>query len=156
MLTKCYLALTLYPVLFTLNNYPMEELIYQAVHWLSETYPGRMGRPTHRFEIVAISVFIIAAMISATLHRAKRKAFKQRTAQALEFNVLVATSLTDDNGQVVNELATLRQGVSGFVIAVSRDGVEVCQVSLRSLDEVEKYLRAHTSFVLSDFRRPAS
>lgn len=134
------------------KKYPMEELIYKTVHWLSETHPGRLGRPMYRFEIVAIVIFMLASMIGAALYRAKRKAFKQRTAQTLEAKTLVATSVTDANGQAVKHLATLRQDVNNYVITVSRDGAELCRASLSSLDEVDQYLRAHTAFVLSDFR----
>lgn len=135
----------------------MEELIYKTVHWLGETYSNHRGRPTHHVEGIAIAVLMLAGMIGGALYRAQRKALKARTAQALAAKPLVAKALSDENGQVIQQVATLRQGVAGYSVSVSRcvgeDCIEVCSQSLATLQEVEDYLRGHTAFVLADFSR---
>ncbi|TFY84456.1 hypothetical protein DYL61_31040 [Pseudomonas nabeulensis] len=135
----------------------MEELIYKTVHWLGETYSGYRGRPTHRFEVIVLVALAIAGMISTALYRAKRQAFESRTAQAVAAKPLVAVAFSEENGQVIRQVATLREGVAGYSVSVSRccgdDCVEVCSQALGSMVAVEAYLRGHTVFVLADFSR---
>lgn len=130
----------------------MDEIIYQVVKWLGIQHHTVRGT-TYNFMAFFYLAMAIGSVVVAKELAAKRKALKARTTQALTSAPLTATSFTEEHGQSVKCTGTLRQDADGFTASVTRNSVESHSGLLRSLDEVDTWLRAHTPFILSDFRK---
>ncbi|WJK07793.1 hypothetical protein [Pseudomonas fluorescens] len=88
---------------------------------------------------------------------ARRKAFLASKVQALVSKPLSAISFAEEDGQKVRFTGVLLEKEGAYTVTVTRDDDKETTVSSRdgllSLEEVEAYLRVHTPFILSDFRR---
>jgi hypothetical protein len=99
----------------------------------------------------------IVAMFVSKSALAKRKAFTASTAQILKVATLKATSFTEKSGQQVTISGVLLEENGAYIVKVTHDD-EAGQTAsssdlLPTLEDVEAYLRAHTPFILADFRR---
>ncbi|SMQ22761.1 hypothetical protein SAMN04488483_0545 [Pseudomonas helmanticensis] len=133
----------------------VDQIIYKAVAWLSLEHEGRRG-PIHNIEILLMGAGCIFAMFVSKSALAKRKAFTASTAQVLKTAVLTAMSFTEKNGQQVKVSGVLLEEGGAYIVKVSHDDEEGKTQSsdlLPTLEDVEAYLRAHTPFILADFRR---
>lgn len=133
----------------------VDQIIYKAVAWLSLEHEGRRG-PIHNIEILLMGLGCIFAMFVSKSALAKRKAFTASTAQVLKTAVLTAMSFTEKNGQRVKVSGVLLEEGGAYIVKVSHDDEEGKTQSsdlLPTLEDVEAYLRAHTPFILADFRR---
>ncbi len=133
----------------------VDQIIYKAVAWLSLEHEGRRG-PIHNIEILLMGAGCIFAMFVSKSALVKRKAFTASTAQVLKTAVLTAMSFTEKNGQRVKISGVLLEEGGAYIVKVSHDDEEGKTQSsdlLPTLEDVEAYLRAHTPFILADFRR---
>jgi hypothetical protein len=133
----------------------VDQIIYKAVAWLSQGHEGRRG-PIHNIEIVLMVAACIFAWVVSKNALAQRKAFKASTEQILKVATLKATSFTEKSGQRVKISGELLEENDAYIVKVSHDDEEGKTESsdlLPSLEDVEAYLRAHTPFILADFRR---
>ncbi|QAX85641.1 hypothetical protein C2E19_18115 [Pseudomonas sp. DTU12.3] len=133
----------------------VDQIIYNAVAWLSLEHEGRRG-PIHNIEIVLMGLGCIFAMFVSKSALAKRKAFTTSTAQVLKKAALTAMSFTEKNGRRVKISGVLLEENDAYIVKVTHDDEEGKTQSsdlLPTLEDVEAYLRAHTPFILADFRR---
>ncbi len=130
----------------------MDEIIYEVVKWLGIQHHTVRGT-TYNFMAFVYLALAIGSVVVAKELAAKRKALKARTTQALTAAPLTATSFAEEGGQPVKSTGTLRQDADGYSVSVTRNSVESHSEPLRSLDEVDTWLRTHTPFILSDFRQ---
>ncbi|MBK5438005.1 MULTISPECIES: hypothetical protein [unclassified Pseudomonas] len=130
----------------------MDEIIYQVVNWLSIEHHTRRGTTNNYLALLYLAVTIGGVVVAREL-AAKRKALKARATEALTTAPLTATSFTEENGLPVKCTGTLRQDADGYTVSITRNSVESHSERLASLDEVDTWLRAHTPFILSDFRK---
>jgi hypothetical protein len=132
----------------------MEDIISEIVKWLSEKHSTGL-RTIYGFQSVIVIAVAIGAMVSAKLLAAKRNTLKKRMLRDLSANPLIATSRTEEFGEAVRYVGTLRSNSEGLTVTVAReagaDRAESTSPSMRSLDEVETWLRSHTPFILADF-----
>jgi hypothetical protein len=134
----------------------VDQIIYKAVAWLSQGHEGRRG-PIHNIEILLMGLGCIFAMFVSKSALAKRKAFTASTAQTLKVATLKATSFTEKSGRQVKISGVLLEESGAYIVKVTHEDeegeIESSSDSLSTLEDVEAYLRAHTPFILADFRR---
>ncbi|NWC92701.1 MULTISPECIES: hypothetical protein [unclassified Pseudomonas] len=130
----------------------MDEIIYQVVNWLSIEHHTRRGTHNNYMVLLYVAVTIGGVVVAREL-AAKRRALQARTTQALTLAPLTATAFTEDDGQTLKCTGTLHQDADGYTVSITRNSAESQSGLLRSLDEVDTWLRAHTPFILSDFRK---
>ncbi|MBV4477490.1 hypothetical protein [Pseudomonas botevensis] len=131
-------------------------VVSQVVDWLGENH-SRRGRYSSGFmTLLSVAVGIGAWVVSKELI-AKRNALKARLSQVLESRPLTATSVTDEEGQKVRFTGVLLQDNEFYSVTLTRldarGSTETSSDVLHSLEHVDVYLRAHTPFILADFKR---
>ncbi|WP_339483664.1 MULTISPECIES: hypothetical protein [unclassified Pseudomonas] len=133
----------------------MDDIIAAIGSWLTETHEAKRRMVSNLEMLFWIAVAIIGAL-AAKDYAAKRKAMMIRAEQALPEKDLVATSLSDEQGHAVKYVGTLRRVEGGYTVSLIREAhgerAESCSEVMPSLERVEVYLTACTSFVLSDFK----
>ncbi|MDD1136406.1 hypothetical protein M5G22_02460 [Pseudomonas sp. TNT2022 ID233] len=133
-----------------------DQIIYKTIAWLSIEHQGRR-RLTYNVQLVFGAAMVIFFWFAGKVVLARRKAFLVNKAQELALKSLTAISFTDGEGQKVKLTGVLLEKEGAYTVTVTRDDGKEATVSSRdglvSLEEVEAYLRAHTPFILSDFRR---
>ncbi|MFW6752151.1 hypothetical protein ACKUG4_15895 [Pseudomonas glycinae] len=134
----------------------VEQIIYKTVAWLTIEHPGRRS-PIYNIQLVFFAAMMIFLWFAGKDVLARREAFLARKAQVLASKPLSAISFAEEDGQKVRLTGVLQETEGAYTVTVTRDDDKEATVSSRvgllSLEEVEAYLRAHTPFVLADFRR---
>ena len=134
----------------------VEQIIYETVAWLTIEHQGRRS-PIYNIQLVFFVAMMIFLWFVGKDVLARRKAFLASKAQALVSKPLSAISFAEEDGQKVRFTGVLLEKEGVYTVTVTRDDDKEAGVlsrdGLLSLEEVEVYLRGHTPFILSDFRR---
>jgi len=134
----------------------VEQIIYETVAWLTIEHPGRRS-PIYNIQLVLFAAMMIFLWFVGKDVLARRKAFLTSKTQALVSKPLSAISFAEEDGQKIRFTGVLLEKEGAYTVTVTRDDDRETTVSsldgLLSLEEVEDYLRGHTPFILSDFRR---
>ncbi|WP_130905025.1 MULTISPECIES: hypothetical protein [unclassified Pseudomonas] len=133
----------------------MNDIISEIVKWLTEKHSTGI-RSLYGFQSVLVIVVGIGAMISTKALVEKRNMLKKRMVSDLSSAPLIATLRVEETGGAVRYVATLSSTSKGFAVTVVRetgvDPVKSFSPLMRSLDEVDAWLRNRTPFILADFR----
>jgi hypothetical protein len=133
----------------------MSDIISEIVKWLTEKHSTGV-RSIYGFESVLVIAVSIGAMVSAKSLVAKRNALKKRMTRDLSATPLIATLRSEEAGEAVRYVATLSSTSEGLTVMVVREvgvgRVKSSSPPMRSLDEVDAWLRSSTPFILADFR----
>ncbi|MBC3209022.1 hypothetical protein HU755_19640 [Pseudomonas sp. SWRI111] len=131
------------------------QVVSQVTDWLVEKH-GTRGRSNYNYMyVVSVAAGVGSWVVSKEL-LGKRKKLKAKVAQDLQAKPISVSSFTQQNGRIIKTTGTLvrREGVYTVTVVRQDDGTNAKSSSgpLHSLDDVDVYLRAHTSFILADFR----
>ncbi|MGY2339017.1 hypothetical protein ACW9HW_07190 [Pseudomonas sp. SDO5532_S415] len=133
----------------------MSDITSEIVKWLTEKHSTGV-RSIYGFESVLVIAVGIGAMVSAKSLVAKRNALKKRMTRDFSETHLIATLRAEEAGETVRYVATLGSTSEGLTVMIVReagpDRVKSSSPSMRSLDEVDAWLRSSTPFILADFR----
>lgn len=131
-------------------------MISQIAEWLGEKHSSH-GRWSYGYMAVLNAAVGVGTWVVARELMAKRKVLKDRVTTTLASGSLTATSFAEEGGQQVRFTGVLLEEEGIYTVTLTRQDVQGSVVSssdgLHSLEEVEAYLRGHTPFILSDFRR---
>ncbi|MBC3272409.1 hypothetical protein HU765_20950 [Pseudomonas sp. SWRI81] len=131
------------------------QVVSQVTDWLVEKHGTRGGSNYNYMYILSVAAGVGSWVVSKEL-LGKRKKLKAKVAQDLQAKPISVSSFTQQNGRIIKTTGTLvrREGV--YTVTVVRqddkDSAKSSSGPLHTLDDVDVYLRAHTSFILADFR----
>lgn len=131
-------------------------MISQIAEWLGEKHSSH-GRWSYGYMALLNAAVGVGTWVVARELMAKRKVLKDRVTTTLASGSLTATSFAEEGGQQVNFSGVLLEQEGVYTVTLTRKDEQGTVVSssegLHSLEDVDRYLRANTPFVLSDFRR---
>jgi hypothetical protein len=122
------------------------QVVSQVTDWLIEKH-GTRGRSSYNY----MYVLSVAAGVGSWVASKEAK-----VAGNLQFKPISVTSFSQENGMAIKVTGTLVQKDGMFIVTLVRQddvsNIESSSGALHSLDDVDGYLRTHTTFVLADFR----
>ncbi|PCR93348.1 hypothetical protein C1X59_13595 [Pseudomonas sp. FW215-R2] len=131
-------------------------MIFQFAEWLGEKHSSH-GRWSYGYMAVLNAAVAVGTWVVAREQIAKSKVLKDRVTTTLASRSLTVTSFAEEGGQQVRFTGVLLEEEGVYTVTLTRQDVQGSIVSssdgLHSLEEVDRYLRGHTPFILSDFRR---
>ncbi len=131
------------------------QIVSQVTDWLIEKH-GTRGRSSYNYMYVLSVAAGVGSWVASKELLAKRKKLKAKVAGNLQFKPISVTSFSQENGMAIKVTGTLVQKDGMFIVTLVRQddasNIESSSGALHSLDDVDGYLRTHTTFVLADFR----
>ncbi|WP_236195131.1 hypothetical protein [Pseudomonas glycinae] len=131
-------------------------MVSQFAQWLGEKHSSH-GRWSYGYMAVVNVAVAVGTWVATKELMAKRKELKARVTTTLASGNLTATSFAEEGGQQVRFTGVLLEDEGAYIVTLTRQDDQGSVVSssdgLHSLEEVDGYLRGHTPFILSDFRR---
>lgn len=131
-------------------------MVSQFAEWLGEKHSSH-GRWSYGYMAVLNVAVAVGTWVAAKELMTKRKVLKARVTTTLASGSKTVTSFAEEGGQQVRFTGVLLEEEEVYTVTLTRQDVQGSIVSssdgLHSLEEVDRYLRGHTSFILSDFRR---
>ena len=116
----------------------------------------RVAESSYNYMYVLSVAAGVGSWVASKELLAKRKKLKAKVAGNLQVKPISVTSFSQENGMAIKVTGTLVQKDGMFIVTLVRQddasNIESSSGALHSLDDVDGYLRTHTTFVLADFR----